>query len=504
MSATSGTVRRGFSRSQLLILCTVQLCTLLFGMTVTVANVVLPQIKGALSTTQDQVAWVVTFNLVATAIGTPLTGWLATRFGWRVLMTGAVTGFVIATFLCGLAPSLLTLVLFRIAQGFFGAPLMPLGQAILLASFEKHHHPLVLMLWGIGGVIGPVLGPIAGGFVAESLGWRWVFYMIVPFGILAMFVAWISLGDQERSSERRFDWLGFSALAIAVACLQLIVNRGQRLDWFDSTEIVIESLLAATAFYIFLVHSATASRPFFDPGLIRDRNFALGIVLALGMGCMSYTPIVLFPPLLQELRGYPDSLVGLLLAARGLGNWLSFVIVVPMTRLYPRTTLALGLIAQGVAGLAMGRLSINLSNADVFWTNLLQGFGFGLAYTPMAVLIFATLEPRLITQGSALFNMLRNLGSSVFISLSVVVLIHTSAQTYDRFRDGIAPYSERFSLPITGDWQLSNFSGLANLSHEMQRQADMVGYTNAFYLFAAAAFATLPFVLWLRPPRVGS
>nr|MCH9673332.1 MFS transporter [Gammaproteobacteria bacterium] len=224
MAATAPVARRGFTRQQILILCTVQLCTLLFGMTVTVANVVLPQMKGALSTTQDQIAWVVTFNLVATAIGTPLTGWLATRLGWRNLMTGAVGGFVVASICCGLAPSLASLVVFRIAQGLFGAPLMPLGQAIILASFEKHHHPLVLMLWGIGGVIGPVLGPIAGGLVAESLGWRWVFFMIAPFGILAMLVAWISLGDQERSRDTHFDWIGFATLAIAVACLQLIVN----------------------------------------------------------------------------------------------------------------------------------------------------------------------------------------------------------------------------------------------------------------------------------------
>lgn len=502
IAPSASTPKRGFTRQQILILCTVQLCTLLFGMTVTVANVVLPQIKGALSTTQDQVAWVVTFNLVATAIGTPLTGWLATRLGWRNLMTGAVAGFVISSILCGLAPSLGMLVLFRIAQGLFGAPLMPLGQGILLASFAKHHHPLVLMLWGIGGVIGPVLGPIAGGLVAESLGWRWVFFMIAPFGVLAMVVAWISLGHQERSRTAHLDWIGFAALAIAVACMQLVVNRGQRLGWFDSGEIIIETLGALVAFYVFFVHSATAARPFFDPGLIRDRNFALGIVLALGMGCLSYTPIVLFPPLLQELRGYPDSLVGLLLASRGIGNWLSFLIVVPLTRAYPRTTLAAGLIIQGIAGIEMGQLSIDLTNGDVFWTNLLQGFGFGLAYTPMAVLVFSTLDVRLLTQGSAVFNMLRNIGSSVFISLSIVALIHTSAGSYDRMRDSVAPYAESFALPSVGQWEIDTLAGIATLSAEMQRQADMVGYTTAFFLFAAAAFVTVPFVLLFRstPP----
>ena len=309
-----------------LILATVQITTLTFGMTITSANVVLPQLKGAMAATSDQIAWVVTFNLVATAIATPLTGWLAQTLGWRNLLFVSLGGFTIFSALCGLSDSLESLVLCRVGQGAFGAPLMPLGQGMILATFPRRLHPMALMMWGIGGVIGPVLGPILGGVVAEELNWRWVFFMIVPLGIACLGVAAISVGDQEKGTAKKFDFTGFIALAIAIGAIQLMLDRGQRLDWFESSEIIIEACLAVICFYIFVVHSLTSQNPFLNLKLFLDRNFTLGCITAFAMGWLSYTPIVLFPPLLQELRGYPDSLVGYLIAARGFGNWLSFFI----------------------------------------------------------------------------------------------------------------------------------------------------------------------------------
>ena len=377
-----------------LILATVQITTLTFGMTITAANVVLPQLKGAMSATPDQIAWVVTFNLVATAIATPLTGWFAQTLGWRNLLFASLTGFTVFSGLCGLANSLESLVLFRVGQGAFGAPLLPLGQGMILATFPRRLHPMALMVWGIGGVIGPVMGPILGGIIAEATDWRWVFFMIVPLGIMCLFVAAISVGDQEKGTARKFDFTGFVALALAVGAAQLVLDRGQRLDWFESPEIIIETCIGLVSFYIFIVHSFTSENPFLNLRLFLDRNFALGCVMAFAMGWLSYTPIVLFPPLLQELRGYPDSLVGYLIAARGFGNWLSFLIVVQFTRLAPRSALAVGLASQAIAGWQMGQLSINLTEFDVCWTNLLHGFGFGLAYTPMAFLAFSTLTAK--------------------------------------------------------------------------------------------------------------
>ena len=485
-----------------LILATVQITTLTFGMTITAANVVLPQLKGAMGATPDEVAWVVTFNLVATAIATPLTGWFASTFGWRRLLFGSLTGFTIFTALCGMADSLETLVLFRIGQGAMGAPLLPLGQGMILATFPRRLHPMALMVWGIGGVIGPVMGPIMGGFVAEALDWRWVFFMIVPLGLLSIVVAAVSVGDQGRGEPKKFDFIGFVALALAIGATQLMLDRGSRQDWFESSEILLEGFIAVVGFYIFIVHTFTSENPFLNPRLFLDRNFALGCVTAFAMGWLSYTPLVMFPPLLQELRGFPDSIVGSLIAARGFGNWLSFLIVVQFTRKSPRMALALGLACQAVAGWEMSNLDINLTEFDVFWTNLLQGFGFGLAYTPMATLAFATLAPKLMVEGSAVFNLLRHFGSSVFISISVMVLVQSTAWNYSDMTAWVTPLNEMFRFPVvSGNWTVDTLSGLSALSHEIKRQAQMIGYINAFQLFGLAAAVAIPLSFLFADPH---
>ncbi|MED5225439.1 MAG: DHA2 family efflux MFS transporter permease subunit [Pseudomonadota bacterium] len=485
-----------------LILATVQITTLTFGMTITAANVVLPQLKGAMSATPDQIAWVVTFNLVATAIATPLTGWFAQTLGWRNLLFASLTGFTVFSGLCGLANSLESLVLFRVGQGAFGAPLLPLGQGMILATFPRRLHPMALMVWGIGGVIGPVMGPILGGIIAEATDWRWVFFMIVPLGIMCLFVAAVSVGDQEKGTARKFDFTGFVALALAVGAAQLVLDRGQRLDWFESPEIIIETCIGLVSFYIFIVHSFTSENPFLNLRLFLDRNFALGCVMAFAMGWLSYTPIVLFPPLLQELRGYPDSLVGYLIAARGFGNWLSFLIVVQFTRLAPRSALAVGLASQAIAGWQMGQLSINLTEFDVFWTNLLHGFGFGLAYTPMAFLAFSTLTAKDMVEGSGIFNLLRHFGSSVFISISVAVLIETAAWNYSNMAPITSPYNELLRFPdVIGQWMSGENLNLSALSKEIFRQAQMIGYLNAFQLFGLAAALSIPLCFLFRNPK---
>ncbi len=471
-------------------------------MTITVANVVLPQIKGSLSATADEVAWVVTFNLVATAVATPMTGWLAARFGWRKLMVGALVSFLVASLACGLAPSLELLVLARVAQGAFGAPLLPLGQGMILASFAREHHPLVLMIWGIGGVFGPVLGPVLGGMVAEEWGWRWVFFMVIPFGVGAIICAAVTLGNQERREGERLDWTGFLSLAIALGAAQLFISRGQRLDWFESTEIVLEAVIAVVALYIFIVHTLTSVRPLLSPQLFVDRNFVIGLIAVFVMGWLSFTPIVLFPPLLQELRDYPDTIVGYLMAGRGVGNWLSFLIVVPFTRYDARLALATGFLLQAISGFWMASLNINMTPASVFWSNTLQGLGFGLAYTPLATLSFSTLSVQYMTQGSSFFNLVRNFGSGIFISLSVLVLVHTSAQSYDWLRDGITPFNERLALPgVTGFWSAEGQLSISGVVSEAHRQAAMIGYVNAFYLFGIAAAIGIPLSFLFRVRR---
>jgi DHA2 family multidrug resistance protein len=486
---------------QWLILLSVQLSSLLFGMTITLANVVLPQIRGALSATHDEIAWVVTLNLVATAVATPTTGWLANRLGWRGVMFGGVAGFTLFSLLCGLANSLETLVLYRVGQGLCGALIMPMGQAIVLATFPRALHATVMVIWGFGSVVGPVVGPVIGSMIAETYSWRAVFFMIVPPGLVAMGFVWFSLAGNTARTRARLDWTGFLALSIAMTGVQLVIDRGQRLDWFDSPEILAYAAIGGAAFWVFAVHSLTSPAPFLNPRLLLNRNFAVGLVIAFFMGMLAFTSLVLFPTLLHDLRGYPDSAIGELLAARGIGNWIAFLVVVPISRRVPRLTVALGLTAQSYAAWQMAQFNLNLTSFDVFWTNALQGFGFGLAFTPMTVLAFATLPAVQITEASGVFTLVRNFGSSLYISLSIALLVRSTAANYARMVELINPFNAVLKGPTApAAWNIGTTGGLIRLTNEIERQASMIGYINAFYLIALTAAVATPLV-WLMRNR---
>ena len=484
------------------ILATVSIATALYAMTITVANVVLPQMQGTLSVTQDQISWTVTFNILATAVATPTTGWLIGRLGRRRLMLYAVLGFTVASIFCGAADSLTELVIYRVAQGIFGAPLVPLSQTIILDTFPRRQHGLATAIWGMGVVIGPIIGPTFGGMIAEAYSWRWVFYMIVPFGVLTLIGAFAVIFDGEADERRPLDWTGFLALSVAIAAFQLFLDRGERHDWFDSPEIVAEALIAAVAFYLFVAHTLTAERPFLNPRMLLDRNFALGVIFALLFGMLNFTPMVLFPSLLQKLRGYPEDIIGLLLAARGIGNMLSFLIVVQATRFSPRIALAFGFGLQALANLAVAQFDINLTTWGVAWTSALQGFGVGMTWVPLTVITFATLEQRYFPDGTAIFHLLRNFGSSIFIAVAIALVLRTTKINYANMTEAISPFNEALTLPsVRGAWDFESLVGLTSLSGEIQRQAAMIGNLNAFYLIALTGFVALPLLLLVRMPK---
>ena len=477
----------------------VQVSTLSFGIAITSTNIVIPQIRGALSLTHEEGAWIVTLFLAAAAAATPLTGWLAGKFGWRRFMVAALAGFTLSSLVCGLAESLDALLFARVAQGLFGAPLMPMGQGMLLATFPRHMHPLVLMLWGTGAVMGPTLGPILGGVIAESLSWRWAFLMMVPVGALTTALAAFALGDQERGTARRLGTMGFVALALCMGSAQLMMDRGHHLDWFDSAEITIELILAIAGGLVFLATMAWSRTPFLDPRMFRDWNFCVGLLVVFVMGAMSYTLIVLFPPLLQDLRHYPESTVGYLMSARGLGNFLSFGVVVWATQYSARLALTVGLLLQVWAVWKMTLFNIDVSDFDIYWTTLVQGFGFGLAYTPMTVLAFSTLPAPLVVQGSAVFNLLRNFGSSLFISLSILVLVRTTAENYAGLTAAVSSPSIALEYSsLAGNLASDDARSLTALKDEIQRQAAFGGYLNAFVLSALVAGVALPLAWMFR------
>lgn len=503
MSATTAGQGGLFTISgrQWLILLMVQLANLLFGMTITLANLVLPEVRGTLSATQDEISWVITLNLVATAVATPMTGWLAARLGWRNLMFGTVLGFTVSSFLCGVANSLEFLIFARVAQGAFGAPIMPLGQAVLLATFPKHLHATALVMWGVGAVFGPVVGPILGSMATEAWNWRAAFFMIVPPGIAALACIWVALADHTKRSSVRFDWIGFIALSTAIVAAQLIFDRGHRMDWFDSTEIILCLIVGCVALWIFAAHCLTAQHPFLNPRLLLDRNFSIGLALSFVMGMLSFTSLTLFPTLLHDLRGYPNEVIGTLIAARGMGNWAAFLVIVQFSRIAPRLAIATGLVLQAGAAFWMAQLDINMTDADVFWSNMLQGFGQSITFTPMTVMAFSTLPKEQATEGSAVFTLMRNFGSSLFISIAVLVLLRSTSANYARMTEMITPYNEALVFPGLPDaWGLDTTTGLLRLSGEIQRQAAMIGYVNAFSVMAITASLAVPLAFLMRRP----
>jgi MFS transporter, DHA2 family, multidrug resistance protein len=489
---------------QWLILLSVQFTTVLFGLTATSVTVILPQLKGALSATQEQISWVLTFNLVATAIATPLTGWLAARLGWRTLMVVSVVGFTAASMLCGLVSSLDSLLALRVAQGAFGAPIFPMGQTIVLTSFHRSQHPFIMMMWGVGGVMGPILGPTFGGLVSDTMSWRWTFFLILPLGVAAGLLAFAALNDDEKGRARPLDFTGFIFIAIAIAAAQLMFDRGQRNDWFDSPETTAECVLAGVFFTMFAIHTLTARAPLFEPAVFRNRNFTIGVAVALVMGMLQYVPMVLFPPLLQELQGYPETTIGYLVASRGLGNLASFCIVAQLTRFDARLCLFIGLSVQAFAGSLMGGLDMQITAGSVIWSNILHGFGFGLSYTPMAVLAFSTMPAHHMTQGNAIFALIRMLGSSVFVSLTLVVLAQSTAEANVNLASSITHFTRDLVAPwVRAFGHLGDTHVQARLAAEIQRQASMIGYVNAFHLMTLVPILTAPLAFLFALRRTG-
>jgi MFS transporter, DHA2 family, multidrug resistance protein len=482
-----------------LVLATATSITFLYAMTVSIASVSLPQMQGSLSATQDQIAWVVTFNIVATAVVTPMSGWLAGRFGQRNLVIASVVLFALASLACGLATSLESLIAFRIMQGGFGAPLVPISQAIVLQTYPKAQHGSATAIFGMGVVMGPIFGPVAGGYLSEMYNWRWVFFMILPFTVVALIGAWLFIHDVAQRSRARLDWTGLLALTVSLSCLQLMLDRGERLGWFESWEVIAYAVVCLTAFYFFIAHCMTTDAPFLPLGLLANRNYVVGLLTVLVFGMLNFTPMTLLPALLQNLGGHPDSIIGFILGARGLGTLTGFFLMFYLSHLEPRVLLATGFLIQAVAGWMMAQMDASLPVETLSLSIYLQGLGVGILWVPISIVAFSTLPQKLVADGTAFFHLLRNLGSSVHISLSVAVVIHSAKASYAGLTEHVSEFNEVWSLPwVTGAWRLDSVVSLAALSGELTRQASMIGYINSFYFFSATALMVLPLILLVR------
>jgi DHA2 family multidrug resistance protein len=485
-----------------LTMATVVLGSSLYGTALLTTSTILPQMQGALSATQDEIAWVMTFNILATAVVTPMTGWLVSRFGTRRVMVCSIGGFTAATLMCGLAQSLETLVIWRIAQGAAGAPVIPLSQSILFSTFPRRQHTMVMSVFGMTVAVAPVVGPVLGGWLAEVYSWRWTFYMLVPVGVCATIGMNLMLPNDSRLTKLRFDWTGFLALAVALASLQLVLARGVRLDWFNSTEIVIECLVAAIAFYVFLVHSLSVKQPFLNLKLLTDRNYAIGLALVTIYGMLNFTPMVLLPPLLQQHVGFTDALVGQVIGARGVGMLIGFMSAGLMARLDPRVSMAFGFGLQTLAGIWMLTFDLNVTMDILVLNSAVQGFAVGIVWVPITVVAFDTLDQKHIAEASSIFHLLRNIGSSFFISLSIAEIVRTTGANYSRMTEMITPYNHALTAPgMTGGWNFDSVAGLARVAKEIGRQAAMLGYLNAFMMYTATSALALVFALMIRRRR---
>lgn len=485
----------------LLTLC-VMLATIMQALDTTIANVALPYMQGSLSATTDQINWVLTSYIVAAAIATPVTGFLEQRLGRKRLFQIAVAGFTGASVLCGIATSLPEMVVFRLLQGLFGASLVPLSQAVLLDSYPKEKHGSAMAMWGVGVMVGPILGPTLGGWLTEVYNWRWVFYINVPIGILTFLGLSAYLSETE-TCKGGFDWFGFAMLSIAIGSFQMMLDRGEQLDWFSSTEIVIEAVLAALAFYLFLVQTFTVKQPFIDPAIFKDRNLSVGLCFIFVVGIILLASLALITPYLQNLMGYPVITAGMVLAPRGIGTMFAMMLVGRIiNKVDPRILLVVGLLITAEVLWEMTRFTPNVSEWTLIRTGVMQGLGLGFMFVPLSTITFATLPAHLRTQGTALYSLMRNIGSSIGISLVIFLLTRNTQLVHAELAGHVTPFNDALGqVGPSHFWNLATTVGKAALNAEVTKQAAVVAYANDFKLMMLVALVALPLVLLLKKAK---
>ncbi len=481
-----------------LITASIMAATLMNSLDSTIANVALPHIQGSVSAAADQITWVLTSYIVAAAIMTPLTGWLAGRFGRKRVFLISVAGFTVASMLCGIAASLPEIVFFRLLQGICGAALIPLSQAVLLDTYPPEQHGQAMAIWGAGAVLGPILGPSLGGWLTDNFSWRWVFFVNLPFGILSGLGILAFVREHRREGPSRFDFFGFFTLAAFIGGLQLMLDRGETQDWFGSAEIWIEAIVAVLGLATFVIHSLTAEKPILPPSLLKDRNFATATVLGFVVGVVLFATLALLPPMMETLLGYPVVTTGLVSSPRGIGSFISMMIVGRLiVRFDVRLIMLLGLGLTAFTFFQMSGFALNMNSSPIIWTGVISGLGTGLIFVPLSTIGFATLNPQLRTEAASIFTLIRNLGASVGIALMQALLTSNTATVHAGLAGQIAPGDPR----LQGAFDLSGAADAAALNAEITRQAAMVAYDDGFRLMMWLALASMPLLLLMRRPR---
>jgi len=485
-------------RRTLITICAMT-ATIMQALDTTIANVALPYMQGSLSASLDQINWVLTSYIVAAAIMTAPIGWLADRFGRKRLFVICVAGFTVASLLCALAQNIEEMVLFRLLQGMAGAALVPLSQSVLLDAYSVEERGSAMAIWGVGVMLGPIMGPTIGAWLTDNYSWHWVFLINLPIGVITVVGMLLFMQETKRQEHLRFDWFGFIALAIGIGSLQLLLDRGEQVGWFDATEIWIEMIISVSGFYYFFAHSLTTPEPFVRFDMFRDRNFVSGCVFMLVIGVVLFGTMALVTPFMQNLLGYPIQTAGLLLGSRGVGTLLTMMAAPRLMKMIPQRYLILcGLCLSAGTLYAMTGWSLDVTQTQIVVTSIIQGVGLGLLFVPVTAVAFLTLPGDMRNGATSITTLVRNIGSSIGISMVIANLTSTTTRMHANLTESVTPFNDALQFPdVASILNTATDTGRAMLDALVTQQAAMIAYLNDFKLLMWLTLLMMPLVMMI-------
>jgi DHA2 family multidrug resistance protein len=473
--------------------------TIMQALDTTIANVALPYMQGTLSASQDQINWVLTSYIVAAAIMTAPVGWIANRFGRKRIFILCSGGFTIASVLCGLAQDINQMVLFRLLQGMFGAALVPLSQAVMLDSYALHERAKAMSIWGMGVMMGPIMGPSLGAWLTETYSWHWVFFVNLPFGIFTVLGLLVFMDETRKNRELRFDWFGFLALAVGIGSLQIALDRGEQLGWMESNEIIAEFIVSIAGFYYFFAHSFTTARPFIQFAIFKDKNFVGGCVFMAVMGLVLFSTMALSSPYLQNVIGYPIITAGLLLASRGCGTFVAMMLVGRLMRyIEARTLIISGLSLTCLSLFYMTGWTDQTGVPEIVTWSIVQGFGFGLVFVPLSTVAFLTLPNHLRTDGTSMLTLMRNVASSIGISVVIAQLTEGSRRTYAILSQHVTPFNHAMQMPdVRAMIDMGTDKGRAMMDVMVNLQAQIIAFSHDYQMVMIFTLCAIPLAVMI-------
>jgi DHA2 family multidrug resistance protein len=478
--------------------------TIMQALDTTIANVALPYMQGSLSASQDQINWVLTSYIVAAAIMTAPVGWIANRFGRKRIFILCSGGFTVASVLCGLAQDINQMVLFRLMQGMFGAALVPLSQAVMLDSYALHERAKAMSIWGMGVMMGPIMGPSLGAWLTETYSWHWVFFVNLPFGIFTVLGLLVFMDETKKNRELRFDWFGFAALAVGIGSLQIALDRGEQLGWFESNEIIAEFIVSIAGFYYFFAHSLTTAKPFIQFAIFKDRNFIGGCVFMAVMGLVLFSTMAVSSPFLQNVIGYPIITAGLLLATRGCGTFVAMMLVGRMMRyIEARTLIISGLSLTCLSLFYMTGWTDQTDVPSIVIVSIVQGFGFGLVFVPLSTVAFLTLPNNLRTDGTSMLTLMRNVASSIGISVVIAQLTEGGRRIYAILNEHVTPFNHAMQMPdVRGMIDMNTDTGRALADVMIGLQAQIIAFALDYQMLMIFTLCAIPLAIMIGSTKV--